>query len=106
VPKKDPLLEEIAALLAEAEEGDDPARLERTLTDGYARALTLEAERRRLQKEIGKLTATVGESDAAARRELASLIRRVKRQEGDLGALRALLRRLRGRYSSAVRSLR
>ena len=50
--------------------------------------------------------AIVGESDAAARRELASLIRRVKRQEGDLGALRALLRRLRGRYSSAVRSLR
>ena len=94
------------ALLAEAEESDDPARLERTLTDGYARALTLEAERRRLQKEIGQLTANVGESDAAARRELASLIRQVKRQEGDLGTLRALLRRLRGRYSSAVRAIR
>jgi hypothetical protein len=106
VPKKDPLLEEITALLAEAEGGDDPARLERTLTDGYARALTLEAERRRLQKEIGKLTVTVGEGDAAARRELASLIRQVKRQEGDLGTLRALLRRLRSRYSSAVRALR
>jgi hypothetical protein len=103
MPKKDPLLDEIAALLAEAEDGDDPARLERTLTDGYARALTLEAERSRLQKEIGMLTATVGD-DAAARRRLASLIRQVKRQEGDLGTLRALLRRLRSRYSTAVRA--
>jgi hypothetical protein len=106
VPKKDPLLEEIAALLAEAEEGDDPARLERTLTDGYARMLTLEGERRRLQNEIGKLTVSVGDADAADRRRLASLIRQVKRQEGDLGTLRALLRRLRSRYSSAVSSLR
>jgi hypothetical protein len=106
MPKKDPLLEEIVALLAEAEDGDDPERLERTLTDGYARALRLEAERRRLEKEIGKLTVTVGEGDAAARRELATLVRRVKRQEGDLGTLRSLLRRLRSRYSSAVRALR
>ena len=29
---------------------DDPAQLERTLTDGYARALALEAERWRLQQ--------------------------------------------------------
>ena len=106
MPKKDPLLAEIVALLAEAEDGDDPERLERTLTDGYARALRLEAERRRLEKEIGKLTVTVGEGDAAARRELATLVRRVKRQEGDLGTLRSLLRRLRSRYSSAVRALR
>ena len=106
MPKKDPLLEEIAALLSEAEEGDDPERLERTLTDGYARALMLEAERRRLQKEIGRLTVTVGAGDAAGRRELASLIRQVKRQEGDLGTLRASLRRLRTRYSTAVRAVR
>jgi len=103
--KQDPLLEKITALLAEAEDGDDPARLERTLTDGYARALTLETERSRLQKEIGELTVTVGEGDAADRRRLASLIRQVKRQEGDLGTLRALLRRLRSRYSTAVRAL-
>ena len=90
--EQDPLLEEITALLAEAEDGDDPARLERTLTDGYARALTLEVERSRIQKEIGKLTDTVDEGDAAARRRLASLIRQVKRQEGDLGTLRAARR--------------
>jgi hypothetical protein len=103
MPKKDPLLEEISALLA-AEGTDDPVRLERTLTDGYARALSLEAERRRLQKQIGALTATLGSGDAAARRELTALLRQVKRQEGDLGALRAQLDRLRRRHSLAVRA--
>src|SRR5207248_7934423 len=88
MPKKDPLLDEISALLAAGESGDDPVQLERTLTDGYARALTLEAERRRLQKQIGSLTVTVGEGDLASRRELAALIRRMKRQEDDLGVLR------------------
>jgi hypothetical protein len=104
VAKKDPLLEEITTLLAADEEGDDPERLERTLTDGYARALSLEAERRRLQKQIGELTVTAGDGDAASRQELAGLIRRMKRQEGDLGLLRAQLGRLRRRHSSIVRS--
>src|SRR5438105_15906301 len=104
MPKKDHLLEEISALLAAGEGGDDPARLERTLTDGYARALFLEAERRRLQKEIGNLTVTVDPGDAASRRQLAALVRRVKSQEGDLGVLRAQLGRLRRRHSSAVRA--
>jgi len=103
MPKKDALLEEISALLA-ADGTDDPARLERTLTDGYARALSLEAERRRLQKQIGTLTATLGNGDDDARRELAALLRQVKRREGDLGALRAQLGRLRRRHSTAVRA--
>ena len=45
----------------------------------------------------------VGEGDLASRRELAALIRRMKRQEGDLGVLRDQLGRLRRRHSSAVR---
>jgi len=104
VAKKDPLLEEISALLAAGEGGEDVAHLERTLTDGDARALTLEAERRRLAKQIGDLAVTVGEADAASRRELAGLVRRLKRQEVDLGALRAQLGRLRRRHSLAVRA--
>jgi hypothetical protein len=104
VPKKDPLLDEITALLAYGDTAPDLARLERTLTDGYARALALEAERRRLEKQIGILTATLGEGDTAARRELASLVRQVKRQQGDLGVLRAQLGRLRRQHSSAVRA--
>ena len=102
--KRDPLLEEISALLDGGEAQHDLARLERTLTDGYARALALEAERRRLEKQIGVLTATVGEGDAATRRQLSALVRRVKRQEGDLGALRDQLGRLRRQHSSAVRA--
>ena len=104
MPKKDPLLEEISALLDAGGAVDDAALLERTLTDGYARALTLEAERRRLEKQIGILTVASGTGDDAARRELASLVRRAKRQELDLGALRAQLGRLRRRHSSAVRA--
>ena len=104
MPKKDPLLEEISALLDAGEAIEDTALLERMLTDGYARALTLEAERRRLEKQIGILTVAVGTGDDAARRELAGLVRRVKRQELDLGALRAQLGRLRRRHSSAVRA--
>jgi hypothetical protein len=103
VSKKDPLLEEISALLEAGEAADDPARLERTLTDGYARALLIEAERRRLEKQIGILTVTLEDADAASRRELAALVRLMKRREGDLGTLRALLGRLRRRHSSAVR---
>ena len=102
--KNDPLLEEISTLLAGEEGGEDLDRLERTLTDGYARALSLEAERRRLQKRIGSLTDAASREDAASQRELASLLRRMKRQEGDLGALRDQLGRLRRRHSLAARS--
>ena len=95
---------QIAALLAKAEGPDDPALLERTLTDGYARALSLEAERWRLQQRIGKMTAAVAQGEVASRREFAAAMRLLKRQEGDIGALRMELSRLQQRHSSAVRS--
>jgi hypothetical protein len=101
VPKKDPLLGEIAALLAVSDGLDDPERLERTLTDGYARALSLEGEQRRLERRIGSLAA--GRGDPEERRELASLVRLARRRQGDLGALRGQLGELRRRHSSAVR---
>ena len=101
MPKKDPLLAEIAALLAVSDGSDDPARLERTLTDGYARALSLEGEHRRLERRIGSMAADRGGPEA--RRELASLMRLVKRRQGDLRALRDQLVELRRRHSSAVR---
>jgi hypothetical protein len=101
VATKDPLLAEISALLAASEAEDDPARLERTLTDGYARALWLEADHRRLERRIGSLAAS-GQGDAE-RQELASLLGLAKRQEGDLGTLRHQLGLLRRRHSSAAR---
>jgi hypothetical protein len=106
VAVKDPLLAQISALLAKAEGPDDPAQLERTLTDGYARALALEAERWRLQQRIGKITAALARGDLASRRELAAAVRLLKRQEGDIGVLRTDLSHLQRRHSSAVRAPR
>jgi hypothetical protein len=102
----DPLMEEISSLLAKSEGGDDPDHLERTLTDGYARALSLEAERWRLQQRIGKLTAIVARGDAASQSELATAMRLLKRSEGDIGELRSRLGVLRERHSTAVRAPR
>jgi hypothetical protein len=100
----DPLLDEIAALLADPDAPDDPARLERTLTDGYARALSLEGERWRLEQRIDQLAAAADDADAGSRRELSALVRKLRRRDGDIGALRADLGRLRLRHSSAVRA--
>ncbi|HZO96044.1 MAG TPA: hypothetical protein VFB42_01605 [Gaiellaceae bacterium] len=101
MPAADPLLDEIAALLEAADSGLDVGRLERTLTDGYARALALEAERSRLRKRIGALTGAGGRS-----RELASLARELDRREAEVDALRGQLALLRRRHSSAVRAVR
>lgn len=100
----DPLLAEITALLADPDAPEDPARLERTLTDGYAHALSLEGERWRLEQRIDQLAAVAEGGDAATRRELSALVRKLKRQNADIGALRADLGRLRERHSSAIRA--
>ena len=105
MPVKDPLLAQIAALLTEAEGQDDPAELERTLTDGYARALALEAERRRQQQRLGEMTAAAARGESASRLELAATGRRLKRQDDEIRALRKELTRLQRRHSVAVRSL-
>ena len=97
----DPLLDEIAILLSREDGRDDRARLERTLTDGYARALTLEAERCRLQNQIGRLASLVEQSDPSDGRELSALVNRLATRDEDLGRLRAILARLRSRYSAA-----
>ena len=55
VPAADPLLAEISAFLARPEDDDDPGALERALTDGYARVLSLETDRVRLDKQITRL---------------------------------------------------
>lgn len=106
VPKKDALLAEIEELLAVSDGYDDPARLERTLTDGYARALSLEAEHRRLERRIDSLTSSPSGVGSEERRELATLVRLAKRRRSDLGALRDQLGQLRRRHSSAVRAPR
>jgi hypothetical protein len=95
------LLKQISALISE------PARdldtIERTLTDGYAHALSLEAETWRLEKRIKEVAQTLQRGDTAKKaREIASLAERVEGSVGDLTTLRALLADLR-RHADDVR---
>jgi hypothetical protein len=84
----------IHALLAGIEKGVWPDRphLEETLTDGYACALTLDAECRRLEQSISvraeRLANGSGEDEV---RELSRLARRLTSRRGELRSLRELL---------------
>jgi predicted nucleic acid-binding Zn-ribbon protein len=81
----------------------DLVHIERTLTDGYAEALALEAERWRLERRIAQVTQGIQRGDTAKKaRELASLSRRLDGTAGDLSTLRRVLADLR-RHASDVR---
>jgi ABC-type phosphate transport system auxiliary subunit len=98
-PEDASLLEEIAALVAEpapTEEAGLLARMEDTLTAGYARALALEAERLRLERRINSVAAELSDGDESDRNdELAELSRRASEADGALSSLRSLLDTLR-----------
>ncbi len=64
------------------------ARMEDTLTEGYAKALALEAERWRLERRIGEV-AREGRTDVGE--ELRSLGTRLTHADGELAELRSLL---------------
>jgi hypothetical protein len=64
------------------------ARIEDTLTEGYAQALALEAERWRVERRIGEV-AREGRTDIGE--ELRSLGTRLTRADGELTKLRSLL---------------
>lgn len=77
-----PLQEEIAELLGLPEDGAEApslATLEDRLTDGYAHALTLEAERLRIERRLGEV-------------------------DGELARLRPLLEMLKGRARNLRKS--
>jgi hypothetical protein len=101
-----PLLGEIAELLELPEEHDDPERLERTLTDGYAQALTLEAERSSLQQRVRELTPMLGRKGGSSTREVSALARRLDSCDVSFELLRGELVRLQRRHSLAVRARR
>src|SRR3954468_4800411 len=96
------LLEQIDELLAEpAEQPGSLARLERTLTDGYAYALALESERWRLEQRMAELTGELGEGDQESKtKELALLADRLSTNADLLSGLRGELTRLRARTSA------
>jgi hypothetical protein len=96
-----PLRDEIAKLLRMPENGAGAPTLdaiESTLTDGYAEALALEAERSRLERQLGEVARDAG--DAADVREFARLSERLETADGELARLRSLLRNLQARRRS------
>jgi hypothetical protein len=100
------LLDEIDVLLAAPAEEREPylARVEDTLSVGYAHALAIEAERGRLAQRLREVAAGLQGGDLhRGAVELSDLSRRVAKAEGDLGRLRGRLATLRAR-ARAVRT--
>ena len=97
------LYEDIRALLDEPAEEEAPryrARLEHTLTDGYARALALEAESQRLERRVAELAGGLnGDSPSPAAEELGEAARRLGDVDAELTRLRGVLSTLRLRAS-------
>jgi hypothetical protein len=93
-----PLQDEIARLLRMPEEGAGAPTLETietTLTDGYAEALVLEAERSRIERRLGAVVKDAGEVSAhSVAAELADLSGRLEAADSELAQLRTLLRDL------------
>ena len=93
--------DEIRSLLDAPPSGEEAPSIddiEDTLTTGYARALALEAEHRRLERKISEIAAKLGQASTERRHsELASLGQQLSVADGDLTHLRELLSSLRTR---------
>jgi hypothetical protein len=95
------VLESIEELLAapapEQEVAETVARIERTLTDGYAHALALEAERWRLHRKMGEAAVGLEHADRGRVHELSAIADRLAETDAMLVRLRHLLDALRRR---------
>jgi hypothetical protein len=93
-----PLRDEIAELLRMPEDGAGAPSLdtiESTLTDGYAEALALEAERSRIERRLGEVARDAGGEENL--REFARLAESLEAADKDLERLRLLLGDLQAR---------
>ena len=90
----DTLQERISTLLSDVPSGDNVDAL---LTEGYARALKLDAERLQLERKITALAARADDPDAA--QELRKAWLRHRTLGAELRELRRLLRELREQAS-------
>jgi ABC-type phosphate transport system auxiliary subunit len=92
------LREEIAELLGMPEDGAGAPSLdtiEATLTDGYAEALAIQAERSRIERRLGEVARDAGEVSAhSTAAELAELSDRLETVDDELARLRTLLHSL------------
>jgi chromosome segregation ATPase len=92
------LIERVSGLL-----GDSTRDVESTLTDGYAGALALEAERARLERRFADLTRSLAEnSGSEGLSELRSLRHRISRTDEELSRLRAVLAHVRQRLAAST----
>jgi hypothetical protein len=94
----DQLLDRLSAVVDEAPR--DREAVERTLTDGYAQALALEAERYRLQRRLAEVAQGIAHGGDTA--ELATIAARLEGNSGDLTRLRDVLGELR-KHADALR---
>jgi ABC-type phosphate transport system auxiliary subunit len=100
------LLEQIDELLTASPSAEPAtlARLERTLTDGYAHALSLEAERLRLERRMSELAGELHDGNREQKaQELAQVSRRISRAGDEIESLRGTLSQLRA-HATAVRA--
>jgi hypothetical protein len=95
------LIDRIAALIAGSERDLDS--IERTLTDGYAHALSLEAERQRLERRLAEVAQDIHSGGQEATRELSQLAKRLDGNAGELERLRGRLSALR-RHADEIRA--
>jgi hypothetical protein len=78
------------------------ARIEDTLTEGYARALALEAECWRVERRLGEVARDAGGGATnGIAQELATLSERLSTADGELARLRDLLGSLHDRARAA-----
>ncbi len=100
-----PVLDRIEELLSAPQSGADAptlARIEDTLTEGYAEALALEAECRRLERRLGEVARSADEAHPPGlAAELAALSARLTSADGELARLRSVLGSLRDRARAA-----
>ena len=95
------VLQKIQAILST--KSGDLDSIERTLTDGYAHALTLEAEKWRLERRLTAAVQGIDEGDTAAKaREISSIAERIDGNQDELEHLRGVLADLR-RHADGLR---
>ena len=98
------LIDRVRTLLDAPLDGTPRARqsIEYTLTEGYARALALEAEQRRLDQRIAELTKGLDHAAVDDVSELAVLAQRRSCAAREVSRLRAVLRALRERLTASA----
>jgi hypothetical protein len=98
------LIDDIRDLLAAPSPDDSRpflARMDATLTEGYAQALQLEAERWRIEQQIDEIIAGLADrTDKRKTSELAELARRRTVADEHIVSLRTLLALLRDRRAA------